>query len=72
MELARKQAHDPVDIYSWFERTKAVMDALAIQPSDLYNIDETGFRIRVAGSQWIITLSPDRQSYLAALKSANW
>lgn len=42
------------------------MDALAIQPSDLYNMDETGFRIGVAGSQWIITLSPDRESYLAS------
>ena len=66
IELARKQAHDLVAIYDWFQRTRAIMNALYIQPADLYNMDETGFRIGIAGSQWIITLSADRQSYLAS------
>ena len=60
IELARKQAHDPVAIYDWFQRTRAIMNALCIQLADLYNMDETSFRIGIASSQWIITLSADR------------
>ena len=42
------------------------MDEKNIQPADLHNMDETGFRIGIAGAQWVISLSQDRPSYLAS------
>jgi hypothetical protein len=33
---------------------------------DRYNFDETGFGISIGKDQWIITLDPYRQSYIAS------
>ena len=41
------------------------MDEKNIQPADLYNMDETGFRIGIAGAQCVISLSQGRPSYLS-------
>jgi len=37
-----------------------------LQEGDRYNFDETGFRIGVGHDQWIVTLDPKQQSYLAS------
>ena len=42
------------------------MDAKGILPTDLYNMDEKGFRIGVAGAQWVVSLDTDRPTYLAS------
>ena len=34
-----------------------------ILPRDIYNMDETGFRIDIGGSQWIITMDTTRAYY---------
>jgi hypothetical protein len=36
-----------------------VLDEYAIQPGDLYNMDETGIRIGVGGQQYIVTMAGD-------------
>ena len=51
---------------TWFERYKTVCHEKAIQEDDKYNFVETGFRIGLGHDQWIVTLDPKRQSYLAS------
>ena len=66
LDLNRKRAHDPDDLLDWFQRYKLLRDEKGIQDSDQYNFDETGFRIGIGKDQWIVTLDPSRQSYLAS------
>ena len=46
-----------------FRDFKEVIIEKGIMPGDIYNIDETGFRIRIGGSQWIITLDMHCRHY---------
>ena len=39
-----------------FNEFKSVVQEYSIVQGDVYNMDETGFRIGVGGSQWIITM----------------
>lgn len=66
LDYKRMNAHNPEDILDWFRRFKSVYEEKGIQPQDLYNYDETGFRIGIGRDQWIVTLDPNRQSYLAS------
>lgn len=50
----RKNAHDPEAFEDWFHRYKALVDEKGIQPGEIYNSDETGFRIGVGKNQWIV------------------
>jgi hypothetical protein len=65
IELARKIAHDPVLIGNWFNRFQALVDEFGVAKEDIWNFDETGFRIGVGRTQWIITTSTSKRSYLA-------
>ena len=42
---------------------KKEVDEKGILSGDIYNMDETGFCIKVGGSQWIIILKIHRQYY---------
>ncbi|KAI0615765.1 HTH-Tnp-Tc5 domain-containing protein, partial [Pyrenophora tritici-repentis] len=42
-----------------FAALKRAIDEYAIQPGDLYNMDETGIRIGVGGQQYIVTMASD-------------
>ena len=64
IDADRKNAHQPDDIRNWFERYQAVCKEYKVEIGDIYNFDETGFRIGVGRDQWIITRDPKRQSYL--------
>jgi len=64
LEEERKRAHDPKTILDWFQRFRLLCEEKGIVKEDLYNFDETGFRIGVGRDQWILTLDPERQSYL--------
>jgi len=66
LDFKRKMAHNPSDLCQWFEQYKSTCDKNGIQSTDIYNFDETGFRIGIGKDQWIITQDPDRQSYLAS------
>ena len=65
-DVDRKNSHNPVDIQDWFRRYHQVVSTNNITPGDIYNFDETGFRIVVGKNQLIITLDPTRPSYLAS------
>jgi hypothetical protein len=65
IELVRKMAHDPVLIADWFSRFYALREEFAVANEDIWNFDETGFQIGVGRTQWIITASTSKRSYLA-------
>ena len=64
-----RKTHDPEAFRDWFRCYGALVDGKGIQPSDIYNFDETGFRIGVANSLEEITadLSPIIQRELKHL-----
>jgi len=66
IDVDRKNAHQPDDIRSWFEKYKLVCEQYRIQTTDTYNFDETGFRIGIGRDQWIMTRDPNSQSYLGS------
>ena len=51
LEVARKEAHSPDSIRAWFEKFKHVYIEYDISRSNLWNFDETGFRIGVGGNE---------------------
>ena len=48
------------------------MDEKGILLDDMYNMDETGFQIGVGKNQWIVTIDPSRQSYLASSNNRDY
>ncbi|EKG09398.1 DDE superfamily endonuclease CENP-B-like protein [Macrophomina phaseolina MS6] len=64
VEILRTTSHDPAAISRYFTRLKRVIDEHGIQLADIWNYDETGFRVGIGDSQWIITLQPDRKAIL--------
>jgi Tc5 transposase DNA-binding domain len=64
IELVRKAAHDPVLIADWFSRFKALQDEFGVVKEDIWNFDETSFRIGVGRNQWIVTTCTLKRSYL--------
>jgi hypothetical protein len=65
IELERKIAYDPVLLRDWFSRFYALREEFGVAKEDIWNYDETGFRIGVGRTQWIITASTSKRSYLA-------
>jgi len=63
--IDRKASHVVDDFVRWFSALKKLIEEHNIQPADLYNFDETGFRIGVANNQWIVIRDASRASYLA-------
>jgi hypothetical protein len=63
IELARKEAHTPSAIREWFEVLEKEMKKKVIKPYNLWNFDETGFRIGVGGNEWVITMDPKRRAW---------
>ena len=55
IDIDRKKAHQPDDIRDWFDRYESICNKYFILPEDIYNFDETGFRIGIGKDQWIIT-----------------
>jgi Tc5 transposase DNA-binding domain len=66
IELVRKLAHDPEVILGWFQRFQALCIQFGVYDEDIWNFDETGFQIGVRKSQWIVTTSTSKRSYLAS------
>ena len=60
----RKNAHDVNIIAKHFERVRSVVQEHGIHPHDMWNFDETGYRIGMARSDWAIAVDPTRTVYL--------
>lgn len=63
IELARKEAHNPVVIRQWFTQLKSVVGEYRVKPANLWNFDGTGFRIGVGGSERVVTTDPKRRAW---------
>ena len=59
----RKNAHDLDLITGHFERFRKVVQENDIHPEDMWNFDETGYRIGMARGDWIIAIDPTRTVY---------
>ena len=59
IEIDRAAANDPAAIQEWYTLYRNTKEQWGIQPYDEYNFDESGFRIGIGGSQWIITRVSD-------------
>jgi hypothetical protein len=66
LAMERKMSHDPKAIEKFFEQIAYFNRTFYIQPGDIWNLDETGFRVSIGGSQWIVTFSPQATKYLAS------
>ena len=62
-----------VEVYkAYFNEFKAVVYKYGIVQGDVYNIDETGFRISVGGSQQIITIDYQKACLLLLELNRNY
>ena len=64
LELERKLVHDSGVLLDWFERFRQLRERYSVQNENIWNFDETGFRIGVGKSQWIVTASRKNRHYL--------
>ncbi len=67
LDLERVLAHDINGIQKWFNGFIKLITDYGIDPADIWNFDETGFRIGIGKDQWIITYDPNRRHFMAAL-----
>src|SRR5690606_35899443 len=63
LEAKRQHAEDAVAITQWFEQLQKTIEDYGIQPSDIWNMDETGFQIGVGKDQLVVTRR-SRATYL--------
>ena len=72
-EIDPKRAQDPDTIHWWLYEFKRipVCDEYGIQQCDIYNFDESGFRIGVGKNQKVVTRTADRQSQLSLGSNTN-
>ncbi len=61
LEIDRNTAQDVDALKAWFEVFNQVMMDNGILPSDLWNFDETGFNIGMAGNTIVLTKHPFRR-----------
>lgn len=66
LDLNRAVAHDKEAILKWFNSLIDIIKLYGITASDIWNFDETGFRIGIGKDQWVITFEPRRRIYLAS------
>lgn len=54
IEVLRKASHNPNAIVTWFDNYRRLRDELGMQEEDIWNFDETGFRIGVGRKQRVV------------------
>ncbi|KFA61302.1 hypothetical protein S40285_09601 [Stachybotrys chlorohalonatus IBT 40285] len=64
MELKRKEAENVEVIKEYFQQLRKAIDEAGITPADIWNMDETGFRIGI-GSNSVIVTKRKRSHYFA-------
>ena len=52
---------DPVKIKDWFRQVENIINHHSITPFDIYNFDETGFRMGQSDQSIVITSSERKQ-----------
>ena len=73
----RKNAHNVTDIQTYFSSFQPTVALLGITPDDIWNMDETGFRVGCGVTHLVVTLSshkrimiadPDNRDYIASVE----
>lgn len=64
LEAVRAAAYDLSDIEGWFEKLHAVIQEHGITPENIWNMDDTGFRIGTSKSQYVLTEHPEKSHFL--------
>ena len=54
-DYRRAQCEDPKTIRQWFQTVQQTIVQYSIQPTDIYNFDETGFAMGVISSTRVVT-----------------
>ena len=71
----RKHAHNAKDIREYFEAYRAAREARGIVDEDVWNMDETGFRIGCGRAHWVVSghsrkplllTDPDNREYVTS------
>jgi hypothetical protein len=74
----RKAAHNIEDVYKHFKDFEAICQRYGIDPADIYNMDETGFRIGCLEGRIVIThietkavflVDPDNRDYITSVET---
>lgn len=55
MELKRKEAENLQTVNDWFLKLQAIIQRYGIIPEDIWNMDESGFRIGIMNDQKVVT-----------------
>ena len=80
LAVERKNAHNLVDMEEYFETFRKLVEWFGLVPEDMWNMDETGFRIGCGRAQWVITndatkalvmTDPDNREYITSAESIN-
>ena len=80
LAVERKNAHSLKDMEEYFETFRKLVEWFGLVPDDIWNMDETGFRIGCGKAQWVITNDaskalvmpdPDNREYITSAESIN-
>ena len=72
LNIDRQISQDPDDIASWYERLGRKIAEKGITPRNIWNFDETGFRIGCAKPAKVITRHPNRRNVIPSSENRKW
>lgn len=80
-DAQRSSAQDPIIIQAWFQLVQETRERYGILDQDIYNFDETGFAIGIAGTSKVVTSSdtigrpaliqPGNREWVTAIEGVN-
>lgn len=80
LSVQRKNAHNLDDMEEYFEKFRKLVEGFGLVPEDIWNMDETTFRIGGGKAQWVITMDarkalvmqdPDNREHITSAESIN-
>lgn len=66
IDVSRQEAEDPHAIQLWYQQLNLIIESRGIEERDIWNFDETGFRIGQGRIEEILTRYPERESAIAS------
>ncbi len=66
LDILRFRAHQPAVIEAWFKKLLEVCEKYHIHPEDIFNMDETGFRIGCGGKQKVVIRNARSRCYASS------
>jgi hypothetical protein len=63
LEVDRFLAHRPTTIQQWYDGLQRLYDMFNFDAHDVYNMDETGFRVGIGREEWVVTRYPKREHW---------